>query len=371
MEFITKKIKVSDIFSGYVNLKEKGVVAYGGKLNVRPAYQREFIYNDKEEKAVINSILHGYPLNTFYWAANTDGDCELMDGQQRTMSVLEFLSGNFGITYNDDEIKASGLKKSYPELYAKIMDYEFHVEVCTGTAMEKLEWFRILNTPQKQMTAQELRNAAYTGPWLSDAKSRLSSTGTKDWDDYVSGKAVRQEILEYALSCICEKNDCTIEQYMAEHQFDANSDELCDYFTRIISWVKDLFVKNNGTYRKEMKSVDWGKLYNECHNNDYPTTELRNKCDTLMADDEVTSKKGIYPYLLTGEERYLNLRAFSDTMKRAAYERQEGVCPVCKHHCELTEMQGDHISPWSKGGKTDLDNLQMLCSVCNNKKSNH
>lgn len=370
MKFTSELIKVSDLFAGYLNREEKGVTAYGGRLNVRPAYQREFVYSDKEQKAVIDSALNGFPLNTFYWAVNPDGSYELLDGQQRTMSILEFLSNKFMVDCLGTSYGAGNLRSSLPEKYAALMDYRIDVKICTGTNEEKLGWFRRLNTPQKRMTDQELRNAAYTGKWLSDAKYHFSSSGVKSWDDYTSGKANRQEILEYALSSVCLRDGCTIEEYMARHQNDLNADDLFDYFTSVISWVKDLFVDNDGgCLRREMKSVDWGSLFHECSGKVYPKTEIRRRCDELMQDDEIQCKKGIYDFLLTGDESALHLRQFTDAQKRTMYERQGGVCPVCGQKFDIGQMEGDHVTPWSQGGHTELSNGQMLCRDCNRRKS--
>ena len=88
-----------------------------------------------------------------------------------------------------------------------------------------------------------------------------------------------------------------------------------------------------------------------------------------MQDEEVTKKSGIYEYLLSGEEKHLNLRKFSDKIKRETYEAQNGICPVCKGHFEYQEMEGDHITPWHLGGKTTADNCRMLCKDCNRRKS--
>ena len=90
----------------------------------------------------------------------------------------------------------------------------------------------------------------------------------------------------------------------------------------------------------------------------------------LYKDDEVTSKKGIYAYILTGEEKHLSIRTFTESQKAQAYEKCGGVCAKCGKQFKLDEMQADHIMPWSKGGKTELDNCQMLCSHCNAAKSN-
>lgn len=81
---------IADLIADYYDDDEEGVYAYGGKLNVRPKYQREFVYDDAKQKAVIDSILNGFPLNAMYWADNGDGTYEVIDGQQRTLSICRF-----------------------------------------------------------------------------------------------------------------------------------------------------------------------------------------------------------------------------------------------------------------------------------------
>lgn len=95
----------------------------------------------------------------------------------------------------------------------------------------------------------------------------------------------------------------------------------------------------------------------------------------LLKDEEVQKKAGIYEYLLSKDSdpfaaKILNLRAFPERDKQAAYAKQGGICPKCKKHFEYNEMAGDHIKPWSRGGQTVPENCQMLCKDCNGKKSN-
>ena len=162
-----------------------------------------------------------------------------------------------------------------------------------------------------------------------------------------------------------------IEDYMAIHQHDSNADALWTYFRNVIEWVNLIFIK----YRKEMKGVEWGGLYDEYHEKIFDKNALENEVAKLMMDDDVTNKKGIYSYVLTRKEKYLNIRAFTESQKRAAYERQNGVCPYCKKEnrsktkYDLSEMEADHITPWSQGGKTSADNCQMLCREHNRLKS--
>ena len=244
------------------------------------------------------------------------------------------------------------------------MDY-----FCEGTDKERLDWFRTINIAGEKLTEQELRNAVYTGPWLTDAKRYFSKTGCAAYNlgnDYIKGVCIRQEFLETVLKWISDKDDETIEDYMAKHQHDKNANELWLYFSSVINWVKTIFPK----YRTEMKGIEGGILYNKYHKNEYDATELETQIKELMQDEDITKKSGIYEYLLGGEEKHLSIRKFSDKMKREAYERQNGICPKCEEHFDIDEMEGDHILPWSKGGPTTSDNCQMLCKKCNATKSN-
>jgi len=137
------------------------------------------------------------------------------------------------------------------------------------------------------------------------------------------------------------------------------------YFQSVINWVKAVFPK----YRKEMKGVPWGFLYNEFKNKKFDSKKLEKEIAKLMEDEDVSNKKGIYSYILTREEKHLNIRAFNPKQKREAYERQKGICVKCKKRFEIEEMEADHITPWHEDGKTSADNCQMLCKDCNRRKS--
>jgi len=358
MNIYPKEISIRELIEGYVDNDEEGVVGYGGRLNIRPKYQREFVYNDKRRDAVINSVANRYPINVMYWAKIGDDEYEVMDGQQRTISICRYITGVFAIEYKYFHT----LPKDKQD---ELLNYKLLVYICEGTESEKLAWFEIVNIAGLALTKQELRNIAYTGTWLFDAKRHFSKKLCAAYQlssDYVSGAVDRQEFLEAALKWISNEH---IEDYMAKHQHDANANELWLYFQSVINWIQVVFPIK----RKEMKSVDWGILYNEHKDESFDSAALETKIAQLMMDDDVTKKSGIYPYVITNDEKYLNIRAFSPAMKRAAYERQKGVCPICKKHFEIDEMEGDHITPWSQGGKTNKENCKMLCKECNRRKS--
>jgi hypothetical protein len=358
MDIILKEIKVRDLTTGYEDNNEDGVIGYNGSLDIRPPYQREFIYKDKQREAVIETINKNFPLNVMYWSVIEDNKFEVIDGQQRTISICQYVDGEYAV----DGKYFHNLQKDEKE---KILDYKLMIYLCTGTDSEKLEWFRIINISGEKLTDQELRNAVYSGSWVSDVKRFFSKTGCVSYglgSDYLTGVPIRQDYLETTIKWISVDR---IEDYMAQHQHDPDGTELWLYFQNVINWVKTIFPK----YRKEMKGIQWGDLYNQHHHKKFDVKKLEESISLLMMDDDVTNKKGIYEYVLNGKEKHLNIRTFTDNQKRESYERQKGICVVCKETFQLNEMEADHITPWHSGGKTSSDNCQMLCKEDNRRKS--
>lgn len=358
MEITLHQIKVRDLVKDYKDDAENGVRAYSGLLDVRPPYQREFVYKDKQRDAVIETLTQGFPLNVMYWAVRDDGTYEIIDGQQRTISICQYVNSDFAYMFRyfhnltDDERQ-------------QILDYELQVYLCSGSDSEKLKWFKTINIAGEELTEQELRNAVYAGQWLSDAKRYFSKGNCVAYNlasKYVSGEVNRQAYLETAIRWISDGN---IEPYMAKHQHDANAVQLWNHFNNVINWVKAVFPK----YRKEMKGADWGRLYAQHKDKVLDPNTLEVQVAKLMQDSDVQRKRGIYEYMLDGDERHLDIRAFDDNTKREVYERQLGVCPICGQHFEIEQMEADHITPWCDGGRTTADNCQMLCRDCNRRKS--
>lgn len=376
MKIELNKIPVREVVAGYKDSAEEGVVAYGGALDIRPKYQREFVYKPEQRNQVIKTVMRGYPdrdayfpLNTMYWLKTNDNHFEVIDGQQRTLSICQYINGDFSI----DEKYFHSLTETEREY---ILDYPLQVYICEGSDKERLEWFEIINTAGEILTPQELRNANYTGEWLTDGKRWFSKSGAPAYriaEQYVKGSPIRQEFLETALNWISARDygEEKPAEYMSKHQHDADASELWKYFQSVIEWVQKVFT----TYRKDMKGIEWGLLYNEYKDTKYDPKNIEKESLKLIDDDEVQSLKGIYPYILTRDEKYLNLRDFDDKTKRKAYEHQKGVCPFCKKEkrekvkWEFAEMEADHVTPWHEGGKTITENCQMLCKEDNRRKS--
>lgn len=358
MKIEPRDISVRDLVEDYEDNNEQGVRAYGGKLDVRPPYQREFVYKDKQRDAVIDTLRKDFPLNVMYWAVRDDGTYEIIDGQQRTISICQFVEGDFA--FRDRYFH--NLQSDEQE---QVLNYPLKVYLCSGTDSEKLDWFRTINIAGEELTDQELRNAVYAGSWVTDAKRYFSKSGCPAYgigSDYMTGTPIRQDYLQTVIKWI---NNGDIEGYMAVQQHKPAANELWVYFQNVITWVKATFPK----HRREMKAVQWGFLYNEFKDAELDPGALEAEVATLMGDDDVTKKRGIYAYVLTRQERHLSIRAFTDNQKREAYEAQQGICPVCNEHFELAEMEADHITPWHAGGKTISSNCKLLCKEDNRRKS--
>lgn len=359
MEIQLHKITIGDLVKDYVDNAEAGVKAYGGLLDVRPPYQREFVYNDKERDAVIDTVTQNFPLNVMYWSDRGDGTFEIIDGQQRTISICQYVNGDFAHFFRY-------FGNLTAEEKTQILDYELFIYICKGTDKEKLKWFQTINIAGKKLTNQELLNAVYASPWLSDAKRYFSKSNCGAYlmgNKYVSGSPIQQDYLETVLKWISGNQ---IEQYMAEHSIkDKDAGALWLYFQSVINWVQTNFIK----YRKEMKGIDWGAIYNKYKDTHIDREDMEAEVARLMRDSDVENKRGIYWYVFDHDEHHLGIRAFDDNTKREVYEKQGGICKICGQHFEIEQMEADHITPWVEGGRTIAANCQMLCRDCNRRKS--
>ena len=364
MEIELHEVTVGQIFDGYENNGENGVFGYGGKLYIRPPYQRNFIYRDNQRDEVIRTVKKNFPLNIMYWILRDDGTYEVMDGQQRTISICDYVNGDFSVD-------GHYFHSLSPKLQQTILDYKLMVYFCYGDDDEKLAWFKVVNIAGEKLLDQEIRNATYAEKFVSEARSYFSQRNCAAYrlaKDYLTGEPIRQDFLETALKWIADAQGCSIEEYMSAHKF-GDAEELKKYFRDVIAWVKKVFP----TVRvKHMKGLPWGIFYNKFSEKDFDAAEFEQKISRLLKDKEIQSKRGIYEYLLSGDEKHLNLRQFDDDIKEIVYEQQGGNCAKCGKHFERAEqMEADHITPWSEGGKTTADNCQLLCKTCNRRKSNN
>lgn len=389
-------ITIRDLVGGYLDKGEQGVVAFGGKLNVRPAYQRAFVYNPDDRDRVMLSVYNNMPLNSMYWAVNPDGTFEVIDGQQRLISICQFITNDDGygnpiaIDFNGRNTQTfEGLT---PDKQKEILDYRLQVYVCEGTDDEKLDWFHTINIAGKQMTNQELLNANYTGQWLTaakqffskknnneaiaisyydndDKKTLLSLSADKTLGDMggLGDKANRQLLLELALGWRIDAQPAEypqIKDYMGKHRFDNDAGELIDYFKNVISWVKHTFI----TYRTDMKGLDWGILYNKYRHKSFNSAQIAEKLNHLYElydiDPDGLKKKGFYEYCLSDDRTLIWHRAFSEHQQKQAYERQGGKCARCGKNFALKDLEGHHKKAFADGGETTIENCIMLCKDC-------
>lgn len=377
---------VEDICKGFIYDKNegKGLFGLGGKLIIQPEYQRNYIYGDgKKDVAVVESLLKGYPLGLIYFVLNKDGMYEVLDGQQRITSFARFRNNSwrFAVNWKGKVRYFDSLDKDDQD---RIKQTKLTIYVCEGEPSEIQEWFETINIAGVPLVKQELRNASYHGPFVTKARAVFSNTGNANmnrWQTYVSGDPKRQAILETALDWVSGGD---IDGYMALHRNDTSIDELKNHFDTVIDWIDSVFEYTGN----EMCGRDWGRLYREYHTNAYSKDAVTARVEELLADPQVTDRKGIFEYILGGEKNtsLLNIRVFDDRTKKTVYEKQtkaakaknKSNCPLCatghdnnaKRIYKLNEMDADHVTAWSKGGATDASNCQMLCKTHNRAKGN-
>jgi hypothetical protein len=378
---------VKDMVEGFVynELEGKGLYGLNGSLVIQPEYQRNYIYNDgKRDVAVIDSLLSGYPLGLFYFV-DAGNQLEVLDGQQRITSIGRFVTGKFAIKIDGREQTFSSLPEDHQK---KIWESELLVYVCTGTESEIKDWFRTINIAGVPLSDQELRNSIYSGPFVTAARKVFSNSQDarqQKWGAFVRGNPKRQDVLEVALEWVAAAQDVSIDQYMAAHRRDETAKELETYFSTVIDWVDNVFIATPSSY---MRGLQWGRLYETYHTEPYKPAEVDERVQALLLDAAVEGKKGIYEYVLGGESdtRLLNVRLFDKQIKQKAYDKQTGDakqrevsnCPLCAigknvnktKIYPLKNMEADHVSAWSRGGESTLDNCEMLCVTHNRAKGN-
>ena len=378
---------VAEVSDGFIynELEGRGLFGLSGKLTIQPEYQRNYIYADgKRDVAVIDSLLKGYPLGLIYFNKLEDGRLEILDGQQRATSFGRFITGKFAITdENGMQQYFSGLAKDKQET---ILESALLVYECEGTESEIKEWFRTINIVGVPLNNQELLNAVYSGPFVTLGKEEFSNTqnsNAQKWSAYVSGAVNRQDFWERALEWTSGGKD-SVGEYMSRHRFDTSINEVKTYFNTVIDWASSVFAE----VESEMRGLEWGRLYEAFHEKAYSPAEVGKQVQALYGDAYVKNRKGIWEYVLGGstDTKLLQVRVFDDATKKATYASQTKAAEAdavsnCAHCAlghdasrtkvwALTDMDADHVTAWSKGGKTSADNCQMLCKTHNRAKGN-
>lgn len=382
--YLNTEITIQALCDGFVynELEGKGLFGLSGKLTIQPEYQRNYIYADgKKDVAVIESILKGYPLGLIYFNQTDEDRYEVLDGQQRITSIGRFLTKKFAIMEDGKPLYFDSLPIEQQE---KILNTKMLIYICNGTEKEIKEWFKTINIAGIPLNEQELLNAVFSGEFVTLAKAEFSNSQNaqiQKWSAYINGSALRQDFLAKALEWVSKGN---VSNYMSQHRHDNNINELKTYFNTVIDWISTVFID----VEKEMRGLEWGRLYETYKNTAYNPQNVSEKVKELYADPYVKNRKGIFEYILGNsvETKLLDVRVFDEATKKSIYRQQtekakkENIsnCPLCaisnnankNKIWAIKEMEADHVTAWSKGGITSADNCEMLCITHNRAKGN-
>ena len=378
-------VTIGDLIKGYNDQSDEGgpVVGFDGQLNIRPAFQREFIYTRPGDKeSVIHSIANNFPLNVMYWADDGEGKYEMLDGQQRTLSICKFCANNFtsdAFSSGNPEYFGTNGKDGLPQDERKLfLNYKLLVYHCTGDDSDKMKWFKTINIPGKQLEHQELLNAVYSCAWTTDARRQFSNKNAQAieyGDKYLDGNMIRQDHLETAIKWIAyaksDSSNKAVENHMSMQKKNKTkvAQDLWNHFEGVFVWVESVFPE----YHASMKKLPWGEYYHDYHNTSEDTKEFAKRARDLHKNEDVKGS-GVYLYLLSGDQAHLNVRNFDKKLKNKMHTKQKGICvwrhcPTPNQKFDINEMEADHIEPWREGGPTNENNCQLLCKSCNRRKS--
>src|SRR5690625_5080062 len=236
-------ISIDDICEGFIynELEGRGLFGLSGKLTIQPEYQRNYIYADgKKDVAVIESVLKGYPLGLIYFNKVDDNHFEVLDGQQRITSIGRYVTGRFAVKdENGMQQYFSGLAQDKQE---KIRNTKLLIYECEGSESQIKEWFKTINIAGVPLNQQELFNAIYSGPFVTLGKQEFSNTQNSNvmkWSAYINGAINRQDFWERALEWVSKGK---VDEYMSNHRYDENINEVKAYFNAVIDWVSTVFI---------------------------------------------------------------------------------------------------------------------------------
>lgn len=438
-EVFGRNLTFGELAKGYIDDSSKGggVTAWNGKLNLSPKYQRSFVRdgNGKEAKRwrtrLINSIVNGLPIGEIYFATCEDNEkvfqesFEQLDGKQRMMTVLGYINGYFCLDYESERgiqknVYFEKLKKSFPEIAQKILDYEPVIYVCCGDRESKKEWFDTINQPNSPLTDQEIRNAIYNGTFIDDikmhfAKTKATAVSTFENNEFLFNEEskylfskyfgnidpVRQDVVEGVLNWVSyrdygneyETEGDRICAYMECHMNEKDASDAISFYKDVIDWVNDIFFHGIKITRiGHMPNIQWGRLYVDYKDLTKNSTEkekkyISNLCQNLVnilcksggkcIHKEGTKLYNVYEWALVrvvingkvGEideedEKmmllYMSPRLFTQKDKVEMYYKQHGYDPIDGKKYELKEMESHHIIPWYLGGPTVEENHVLL-----------
>jgi len=338
-----------------------------GKIVSDISLQREIVYNLEKQELVIDSIVHGVPLPAFYLWKNEQGILEVLDGKQRIHAIRRFKE-------NDLQYQGKIWKEMKPELQDAINACELSIIVCKGTEALKREIFRRINTLGVALNAYEVLNGLYHGEYLRG----LTAYVTNDRDVRKIFESNSRGKNQYAVLNLLKtlKRFDSIDEYVKGEQnnsFEKDQREISKYI-RFVAEVFDKYTELSIKFNLALKYHKDVAIWKENRKEINSRIMRYLKSDDAKLTDKAKEIEDIIQAVVKGisvdDKRLFSQDDKLELLRKATSENGKYACAICGRWFADDELTVDHIEAWSKGGRTELSNAQLLCRPCNSKKNN-